>query len=147
MAHAFTYGSLMWADIMARVCGLAPQTLAASLPARLADHARHPVRGQEYPGLQPAPGAEVAGRLYLDVPESAWARLDAFEGPEYERVSVAVHLEDGRVLDAFVYRFRPEFRARLGEGDWDEAAFARAGKARFEARYLGFAQIAEGPAA
>jgi gamma-glutamylcyclotransferase (GGCT)/AIG2-like uncharacterized protein YtfP len=147
VAHAFTYGSLMWADIMARVCGLASQALPASLPARLADHARHPVQGQEYPGLQPAPGAEVAGRLYLDVPESAWARLDAFEGPEYERVSVAVRLEDGRQLDAFVYRFRPEFHTRLASGDWDEAAFARAGKARFEARYLGFAQIAEGPAA
>ena len=146
MAHAFTYGSLMWADIMARVCGLAPQALPASLPARLADHARHPVQGQEYPGLQPAPGVEVAGRLYLDVPESAWARLDAFEGPEYERVSVVVRLEDGRPLQAFVYSFRPEFRERLARGDWDEAAFAREGKARFEARYLGFAHMEGGAA-
>ena len=70
--HAFTYGSLMWADIMARVCGRE----FASEPASLADPSRHPVRGQDYPGLQPAPGGLVPGQLYRDVDADAWRELD-----------------------------------------------------------------------
>ena len=133
-AHAFTYGSLMWADIMARVCGRE----FASEPASLAGHCRHPVRGQDYPGLRAAPGAVVPGVLYRDVDAAAWARLDAFEGEEYERVDVVVALTDGRTLPAQVYRFRDEFAQRLLPGDWDAEAFGREGRARFIARYTGF---------
>ena len=133
-AHCFTYGSLMWADIMARVCGRD----FASEPASLAGHARHPVRGQDYPGLRAAPGGLVPGRLYLDVTPEAWARLDAFEGEEYERVEVAVTLADGRTQAAQVYRFRPGFADRLLPGDWDVQAFVREGRQRFIARYVGF---------
>lgn len=132
--HCFTYGSLMWADIMARVCGHE----FASEPASLAGHRRHPVRGQDYPGLQIAPGGLVPGRLYLDVTAAAWARLDAFEGPEYERVDVVVALADGRSLPAQVYRFRSGFAERLLPGDWDAEAFGREGRQRFIARYVGF---------
>ena len=139
-AHAFTYGSLMWADIMARVCG---REFAAE-PAVLAGHRRHPVRGQDYPGLRAAPGHRVPGRLYLDVDAAAWARLDAFEGEEYERVDVLVTLADGRVVPAQVYRFRDAFADRLLHGDWDADAFGRDGHARFVARYAGFAQLAPG---
>lgn len=132
--HAFTYGSLMWADIMARVCGRE----FASEPASLADHARHPVRGQDYPGLRPAPGGVVPGRLYRDVDAEAWARLDAFEGEEYERAEVQVALADGRVVPAQVYRFREAFAGRLLPQAWDAEAFAREGRARFLSRYVGF---------
>lgn len=137
-AHCFTYGSLMWADIMARVCGRE----FASEPASLAGHRRHPVRGQDYPGLQPAPGGQVAGRLYRDVDAAAWARLDAFEGEEYERVDVVVALADGTTLPAQAYRFRAEFAGRLLPGDWDADAFAREGRERFIARYAGFDLLA-----
>jgi gamma-glutamylcyclotransferase (GGCT)/AIG2-like uncharacterized protein YtfP len=139
MAHAFTYGSLMWADIMGRVCGRA----FSALPASLADHVRHPVQGQDYPGMRPQAGASVQGRLYLDLDEAALARLDAFEGEEYQRSEVRVQLPDGRSLLAWTYLYKPEFSARLGAGDWDEAGFAREGKARFEARYVGFDQLGE----
>lgn len=132
--HCFTYGSLMWADIMARVCGHE----FASGPASLAGHARHPVRGQDYPGLLAAPGGVVPGRLYRDVDAAAWARLDAFEGEQYERVDVTVALPDGSALPAQVYRFRAEFAQRLLPGDWDAEAFAREGRERFIARYAGF---------
>ncbi|MFG6460371.1 gamma-glutamylcyclotransferase family protein [Roseateles sp. DXS20W] len=136
--HCFTYGSLMWADIMGRVCGHE----VAGEPASLAGHRRHPVRGQDYPGLRPAAGATVPGVLYRDVTEAAWARLDVFEGEEYERVDVVVALADGRTLPAQVYRFRDAFSPRLLPGDWDADAFAREGRARFIARYAGFDAVA-----
>jgi gamma-glutamylcyclotransferase (GGCT)/AIG2-like uncharacterized protein YtfP len=135
--HCFTYGSLMWADIMARVCGRD----FASEPASLAGHRRHPVRGQDYPGLRPAAGALVPGKVYRDIDAAAWARLDAFEGVEYERVDMLVTLADGTALPAQSYRFRTEFAGRLLKGDWDAEAFAREGRERFIARYVGFELI------
>lgn len=127
----------MWADIMARVCGHE----FASVPATLAGHRRHPVRGEDYPGLQPAEGHVVPGRLYWDVTEAAWARLDAFEGEEYQRAEVRVALADGQLLPAQVYRFGASAAGRLLPGDWDAEAFEREGRARFIARYAGFGQI------
>jgi gamma-glutamylcyclotransferase (GGCT)/AIG2-like uncharacterized protein YtfP len=132
--HCFTYGSLMWADIMARVCGRE----FASEPASLADHQRQPVRGQDYPGLRAAPGGLVSGRVYRDVDAAAWARLDAFEGVEYERIDVIVTRADGSTLQAQAYRFRGEFVDRLLPPPWDVEAFGREGRERFIARYVGF---------
>ena len=62
-----------------------------------------------YPGLQPDPeGPEVAVQVFtsLDLPDH-WARLDAFEGAEYERVIVAVQLDEA-VVTASVFAMRPE---------------------------------------
>jgi gamma-glutamylcyclotransferase (GGCT)/AIG2-like uncharacterized protein YtfP len=79
----------------------------------------------------------VEGVLYLDLPASAWPRLDAFEGDEYQRSEVEVELADGRRLAAWTYVFKPEHAARLGEGVGLQR-FLETGKARFEALYMGF---------
>lgn len=141
MAHLFVYGSLMWADIMARVCGPDAAPAHAPQPARLADHARHPVRGQDYPGLRPHTGGEVSGCVYLDLPEAAWPRLDAFEGDDYQRSEVLITGPDGLPLRAWTYLFKDDRAAALEPGAWDEARFASEGKARFIERYAGFAAI------
>ena len=133
--HCFTYGSLMCEDIMGAVCATAPLT---PVPARLEGFRRAPVLGVEYPGMVPAAGQAVEGVVYLGLPASAWPRLDAFEGDEYQRSEVEVELADGRRLMAWAYVFKPEHAARLGEGDWDFARFLATGKARFEALYMGF---------
>ena len=44
----------------------------------------------------------------MDVFESAdlpdhWARLDAFEGKDYQRIAVPVELDDGSVVEAGIY--------------------------------------------
>ena len=81
---------------------------------------------------------ERLGRLYLDLPEAALARLDRFEGGDYERHEVLVTLSDGSWQRAWTYLFKPGLAARLDDGDWDEARFERDGKVRFVARYVGF---------
>lgn len=138
--HCFTYGSLMCEDIMSAVCGT-PCTRHA--PATLAEHRRHPVIGQHYPGMVPAPGSAVRGVLYLDLPSSAWPRLDAFEGEEYTRERVTVTLADGRSVTAWTYVFKPQYASRLVAGDWDFEHFLLHGKARFEAAYLGFGALGD----
>ena len=55
--------------------------------------------------------------------------------------AVRVRLPDGRAETAWTYVFKPEYAHRLAAGAWDFAHFLRHGKARFEARYLGFTRI------
>ena len=62
-----------------------------------------------YPGLRPDPaGPAVAVQVFTspDLPDH-WARLDAFEGAEYERVAIAVDL-GGETIEAQIYALRPE---------------------------------------
>jgi gamma-glutamylcyclotransferase (GGCT)/AIG2-like uncharacterized protein YtfP len=140
----FAYGSLMWPAILARVCqGPHPHgldSLPAAEAALLLDHVRLRVRGEDYPGLRPQPGAQVEGRLYRPLSDSAWPLLDAFEGDEYERVPVPVLLADGSRVLAWTYRFRAEMASRLLYEPWLPQDFEGAAMARFVARYAGFAR-------
>jgi len=62
-----------------------------------------------YPGLRPDPfGPEVHVQLFTsdDLP-AHWARLDAFEGEEYERVAIEVDV-GAHIVTAQIYALRPE---------------------------------------
>ena len=62
-----------------------------------------------YPGLRPDPkGPEVAVQVFEsdDLP-AHWPRLDAFEGDEYERVTVEADVGGGTVA-AQLYALKPE---------------------------------------
>lgn len=130
----FTYGTLMSPDIMARVAGCR----LASEPARLAGYRRTLVRGEVYPGIAEAEGHEVDGVLYLDSPEEAIRRLDAFEGEMYDRWEVLVATAGGATRTVMTYVFRPEYRLRLTDIPWDYQRFIASGKERFENGYSGF---------
>jgi gamma-glutamylcyclotransferase (GGCT)/AIG2-like uncharacterized protein YtfP len=128
----FTYGSLMCEDIFRAVTGQS----CPSEPARLDGYRRHPVRGEDYPGIRPATGARINGVLYLNITPKTLARLDAFEGTLYRRESVEVHTNDGAAVSAWVYVFHPARIHRLGDGGWDAEHFVRHGKARFMGRHF-----------
>ncbi|TVT46467.1 MAG: gamma-glutamylcyclotransferase [Denitromonas halophila] len=128
----FTYGSLMCDDIFRAVTG---QSCPAE-PARLNGYRRHPVRGEDYPGIRPADDSSVYGVLYHLRDATALARLDAFEGAQYQRKAVDVLTRDGITVSAWVYVFHPAHAHRLAPGDWDVDDFIRHGKARFLHRHL-----------
>lgn len=136
--HCFTYGSLMCEDIMSRVCDASVRGEAASL----LDHARHPVRDEDYPGMVAMAGHAVSGVLYRDLPAKAWVRLDEFEGGMYQRCSVSVKLGNGDQVEAWAYLFRPAYRHLLLPGEWDFQRFLAEGKLRFELNYMGFGILA-----
>lgn len=133
-AHVFAYGTLMSADIMQAACGGLP----ASLPARLADFSRHPVTGEDYPGIRHNTGHAVRGLLYLHVPSPQLERLDLFEGAQYAREEVEVTLDDDRTQAAWAYVFKSALGHLLQAGEWDFESFLAAGHHRFRTRYAGF---------
>lgn len=66
--------------------------------------------GLGFPGLVLEAGGPHVRVQVLESPDlpDHWARLDAFEGEQYERREVTVHLYDGRSRPAFVYTLRDE---------------------------------------
>ena len=125
--HFFTYGSLMFPDVWHRVAGAS----FATRPATLDDFAAWKVRGETYPGLAPAPGETTRGIVHSGVTPEAAARLDAFEGPFYERLTVDVRLDDGTSVAAFAYVVVPAHRHELEPVRWDADAFRRLHLAQF----------------
>jgi gamma-glutamylcyclotransferase (GGCT)/AIG2-like uncharacterized protein YtfP len=128
MEHLFAYGTLMCEDIMERVSGC---RLSAA-PAILRGYRRLSVRGAEYPGIIPHEGSRVEGLVYRHVSDSAWIRLDRFEGEMYARQRVQIELHDGATLLAAAYVVQPHFRGGLEKTEWDFAAFLRSRKSRFQ---------------
>lgn len=134
----FAYGTLMSRDIMEKVAGCRP----ASVAATLAGYRRTLVRDEVYPGIAEDGRGEVAGILYCDLPAEAVRRLDAFEGEMYERRRVVVTVDGGSAGAAMTYVFRPEFRHLLTDVPWDYERFLASGRQRFESGYSGFDALA-----
>jgi len=130
----FAYGTLMCEDIMLAVTG----RRFTRTPAILRDFRRRAVRGEVYPGILPERGGIVEGIVYRNLPDTAWAGLDAFEGEMYQRQIVGVTLEDRTPVEAYTYVIKPEFQNRLETSEWDFEKFLQSGKKAFEAHYFGF---------
>jgi gamma-glutamylcyclotransferase (GGCT)/AIG2-like uncharacterized protein YtfP len=137
MENLFVYGTLMCEDIMRDVSGC----VLGRAVATLVGYQRKQVRGEEYPGLVEEPAGRVEGVVYHRIPESAWERLDRFEGEMYERHTVGVRLGDGEHASAQTYVVRPRFRDRLSDVEWDFADFLRRGKERFQNGYEGYESL------
>lgn len=133
--HVFAYGTLMCHDILSVAAGAIPPP---SEPAVLSGFSRHPVAGEDYPGIRRCVDARVSGLLYRELDVAAIARLDIFEGPQYQRESVTVTLADGRRELAQVWVFREAFAHLLEDGDWDFDTFVRERQERFRGCYTGF---------
>ncbi|MEM7281231.1 MAG: gamma-glutamylcyclotransferase family protein [Pseudomonadota bacterium] len=63
-----------------------------------------------YPGIElTESGDDVVGHLFESEELSRFLReLDEFEGAEYQRVLTTVFLPNGDVVDAWIYRLRPD---------------------------------------
>jgi len=116
--HCFSYGSLMFTEVMSAVA--AQQGLQA-VPATLKGWQRFAIRDASYPAARPGTAqSSIRGVLWLDLAESAWKRLDEFEGHAYRRHVVEVGSELGK-KQAWVYEFLNA--DLLLPQDWDEATF------------------------
>jgi gamma-glutamylcyclotransferase (GGCT)/AIG2-like uncharacterized protein YtfP len=137
MEHLFAYGTLMCEDIMREISGFR----LSHEKGILKGYSRRSVKGEHYPALVPDETGRVEGILYRDIPDSAWERLDRFEGEMYERRLVQVGLNSGTILFAATYVARPAFLDQLDKSDWDFSDFIRNGKAIFQKHYKGYRSL------
>ncbi len=124
----FAYGTLMFAEVVASVTGLA----IAGRSARIEDFARFRVRGAVYPGIRPSVGDGVQGVLYPEVSARSLRLLDLFEGDLYRREALQVMARDGSIVTAHAWIVRPSQIRRLSDRPWDPELFRR----RHLSRYL-----------
>ena len=97
----FVYGTLQDADVLAAVLGRA--VAVTSLRRAIAPGYRATAYpGRVYPGLVASPGDAAPGRIIDDLSPLDLATLDAFEGDEYGRGTIAV-LIDGHPAQAQTY--------------------------------------------
>jgi gamma-glutamylcyclotransferase (GGCT)/AIG2-like uncharacterized protein YtfP len=115
----FSYGSLMSEPVLEAVLGRVP----AWTPGRVAGYARGPLCGRCYPGAVPRAGAELPGRALQGVRPAELARLDRFEGDEYEPAVEAVRLDTGEVVRARLWRLHDQ--SGLLDGDWSFDEFVK----------------------
>jgi len=119
--NVFTYGSLMFDEVWRAVVG----RLGASTPGRLDGFEAWRVAGQTFPGLTPAAGHRVAGRIWHDVTDAELARLDTFESGMYQRELLPVMADGGAALACWTYLVRPDSRGLLLAQPWDREEFRR----------------------
>ncbi len=103
--NLFAYGTLMYRDIMKEVSGCLPRYI----PALLHGFRRYRIKGANYPGIVEEAGSSVKGIVYIDVPKSAWIRLDEYEGNLYERRPLRIETMEGDTLVAFTYVIHKKF--------------------------------------
>ncbi|SDX22685.1 gamma-glutamylcyclotransferase [Roseicitreum antarcticum] len=115
MVAVFLYGTLQHAPLFDAVAGCAPAGRPASLPG----HAVRAVVGQAFPLLCVDDGAAGAEGLLVDLPDSAVAALDLYEGAfGYTRATrTALCVGDDAPVAAQVYL--PADNAWETAGDWN----------------------------
>ncbi len=91
--NLFSYGTLMWPEVLEAVIGRRLEGVAASLSG----YVRLRVRGEHYPAVVPSARDEVEGVLYQNLNTDDFRHLDRFEGREYDRTVVRIGDVDAQV--------------------------------------------------
>lgn len=92
----------MDADVADQVIGR-PSESFSPVPATLSGYKRVYVTDATYPGIVLAPDSAVNGLLFSGISNDEAARLNAFEGPDYETRTVSVALANGEDVEARVF--------------------------------------------
>jgi gamma-glutamyl AIG2-like cyclotransferase len=118
--HLYAYGTLQLPPVISLIVG---RTLGG-IPATLSGYARYKIADRVYPAIVEASGGSVSGVLYQGLDAAELGRLDAYEGPLYERRDLPVEV-GGALVDAGTYVLKPEHAHRLSREGWDLAQFER----------------------
>ena len=126
MASLFIYGTLRDLDVCEAVLGRAVSPHSMH-PAIAPDYAIYKVAMVQYPCLLPCQSAAADGAVLTDLSDTDLARLDRFEGENYQRVPLRI-LCDGQSMMADYYRPNEALET---DGPWSLAQWQAEGKSQF----------------
>jgi hypothetical protein len=110
------YGTLLDPDLRVLVFGEAARH--AARPAVLRDWEAVFLEGQNYPGLRFRPGVETRVKVLQQLPVSALAVADAYEGDEYRRRALPVTWPDHVQAEGTATFYLPVPTVRLSGRPW-----------------------------
>jgi gamma-glutamylcyclotransferase (GGCT)/AIG2-like uncharacterized protein YtfP len=119
--NVFAYGTLVYPQLVEAVTGRGFESEPATLPR----YEAYLVERLCYPAAVESRESRMRGRLYRRVDEVALARLDRFEGIEYERRRVRVETDDGNRIECFAWMPAARLRTRVSVTRWCPDQFAR----------------------
>jgi gamma-glutamylcyclotransferase (GGCT)/AIG2-like uncharacterized protein YtfP len=120
--NIFAYGTLMFEQVWLAVAGMLHKNKKASL----IHLKRMSLRGEVYPVLIAGDKNDrVDGVLFFNINRETLAKLDTFEGPQYERREIEVITIDDKILPACTYILKKEFYHIISEKVWDPEHFEK----------------------
>jgi gamma-glutamylcyclotransferase (GGCT)/AIG2-like uncharacterized protein YtfP len=120
-ADVFAYGTLAYPHMVRAVTGREFESEPATLPR----YEAFLVEGRCYPAAVERRRSRLRGRLYRGVDEVALARLDRFEGSEYERRRVQVETDEGCRVECSAWMLVAHLQARVSATRWCPDTFER----------------------
>ncbi len=117
--NLFTYGTLMFPEVMEAVIGKPCESVGAVLKG----YRRVRVLGRPYPGIYACGDHETCGRLYTGLNEGSLTLLDRFEGSLYERRHVTVKTTRQGSVDTSTYVIADGNTRVLSSDPWDADRF------------------------
>ena len=127
--HLFTYGTLMFPEVMSVLIERELETA----PAKLSGYSRQGITGKVYPGIVRRDGSSVDGVLYLSLDPVSLAILDAFEDSLYQREELVVE-SSGKRVTAIAYVVTTEAQGMLSGESWNPDIFVTQSLATYLAR-------------
>lgn len=126
MAHLFIYGTLRDNEVCEKVLGrtVLPTSLT---PAYAKDYAIFKVADVSYPCLLPEKGTCAQGFILSDLTDEDLQILDRFEGENYKRVPIEVHVGDEVMISHY---YQPNQKLQT-DGAWDLSVWRQEAKADF----------------
>jgi gamma-glutamylcyclotransferase (GGCT)/AIG2-like uncharacterized protein YtfP len=134
MVNVFTYGSLMYADIVNRIV----RNRYTCAEAEIGGFKRSQIQGDVYPVVRPCRHAKnLRGVLYFNINRADLLRLDRFEGLQYQRQKVkATLLATNQRISSQLYVLKPRYRHLASQREWKPSQFQNQHKNHFTRRYL-----------
>ncbi len=117
MQNLFVYGTLLSSEITEKLTGKTFKTTHAVLDG----YKMYCVKDCDYPAILLEQGAEVKGKILLNVDDSALKILSEYEGNEYEKRMVKVMCSN-KVEDTLTFVWVKE-KDRLENKKWNFAEF------------------------
>lgn len=111
----FCYGTLQEKTVFETVSGLSVQSQSASLEG----YKRFRVARADYPGIIPCDVSNVQGLVWHSIDLLALRKLDAFEGPFYQRKIVTIVTGDHAQKKAWAYVFAPNCQHLITDEPWE----------------------------
>eukprot|EP00270_Netrium_digitus_P007820 TRINITY_DN2296_c0_g1_i1.p1 TRINITY_DN2296_c0_g1~~TRINITY_DN2296_c0_g1_i1.p1 ORF type:complete len:202 (+),score=48.81 TRINITY_DN2296_c0_g1_i1:64-606(+) len=88
----FVYGTLLADEVVQVLLDRVPPSSTATV----LDYHRHSIKGRQYPGVVPAKGQRVQGKVMFGLTEEEQNMFDAFEDTEYIRTLISAILPEGQ---------------------------------------------------
>ncbi len=118
MYNVFVYGSLLFREMVEKLCGKTVEMQQACLHG----YKRCAVDGADYPAIIKEETSKVKGKLIVNLCKEDLDILTFYEGDEYQTTPVEVKTENREIISALAYTWIVGID-RLLDWDWDKERF------------------------